>query len=265
MVALPLDGRDARAAMKRLVNVAHEMQYPRDADRPLADRNGWIREELLEVVEPLQKIFWMHVEVGQVDRAPPVLPPVEVAVVPRGMMQLGHLANQIGPGGRAAKELARAGLHRALVLWEQAREPSGGLRLAHHGHQLAPGSRRQIIPGDERDHLMPRVIPCARGPQGTRQDNRRDGQDCCDDPHEDLHAAAVRQRSRPRRVGANPSSLGANVSWRRPRGRTEQRGWRCEGPASPAALRLARTRGVLGEGANEQMGPSHRSSRSRRG
>ena len=142
------------------------------------------REELLEVVEPLQKIFRMYVEVGQVDRTPLVLPPVEVAVVPRGMMQLGHVANQIGPGGRAAKELARADLHRALVLWEQAREASGGLRLAHHGHQLAPGSRRQIVPGDERDHLMARVVPCARGPQGTRQDNPRNGQDGCDDPHE---------------------------------------------------------------------------------
>ncbi len=162
---------------------------------------------LLEVVEPLQKIFWMHLEIGQVDRAPLVLPPVEVAVVPRGMMQLWHVANQIGPGGRAAKELARADLHRALVLWEQACEPSGGLRLAHHGHQLAPESWRQIVPGDERDHLMARVVPCARRPQGTRQDNPRDGQDRCDDPHEDLHAAAL-AGAREHRGGtsATPSS-----------------------------------------------------------
>src|SRR5258708_2564125 len=86
MVAPPLGGRDARAAMKWLVNVAHEMQYPRDADRALTDPNGWIREELPEVVKPLQKILRMHLEVGQVDCASPVLPPVEVAVVPRGMM-----------------------------------------------------------------------------------------------------------------------------------------------------------------------------------
>ena len=107
----------------------------------------------------------MYMEVGQVDRAPVVLPPVEGAVVPRGMMQVAHVANQIGPGGRAAKELARADLHRAPVLREEARESSGGIRPAHHGHQLAPGSRRQIVPGDERNHLMARVVPSARGPQ----------------------------------------------------------------------------------------------------
>src|SRR5688572_12324468 len=141
MVTRPLDGRDASAAMQGLVNVTHEMQYPRDGDRALAGRNGRIREELLEVVEPLQQVLRVHLQVGQVDRTAVVLPPVEGAVVPRGMMQLWHIANQVGPGGCAAKELARADFRRTPVRWKQAREPSGGLRLSHHRYQLAPGAR----------------------------------------------------------------------------------------------------------------------------
>src|SRR5438094_7566 len=95
---------DARAAMERLMDVAHEVQQPGEGDGPGGIGGARIDERRTQRNDALDGVQRIGAGAGNVPRLSVFHVPVEVGVVPGGVVvdvpRLVAVAHEIRPGGR---------------------------------------------------------------------------------------------------------------------------------------------------------------------
>jgi len=182
-VAVRLLGRDARAAVERLVDVAGQVQHPGEMDRPLGRRERGVGKPGRRPAQPLDDALRRAGRVGQVARraARGGLLPVPAHVMPGGVVVLRPprrerlVAHQVGPGAGALEELAPARRGRPLVGRQQAREVGVGWRRREQGDGSLARRLAHLLPGDARHHLVSDRVP-APGRRGEGERRERGGQ-----------------------------------------------------------------------------------------